>query len=230
MKIRYTAIITSILVIALMITGLIFKSKYVDFNKQSEYLDNFVVGLMPDELAEVQIAKMEESLDESNIIIAAECVEEPIWRLGCLTEKVKVKQVFKGNGLQSGDVIEVARDANCIFPEMTIDGMQSINMSFVRAMVPGETYLIFLDEKLMLREDDNIYDQSANFLIAPIFCYGETESRPYVSISENGNHEKYKNIKGSEFFLMSEEIIEQMYELKGNLIAQYSLEEGRRYD
>ncbi len=224
MKVKYFVFATGLIIVVLMVAGLIYKNTYEDYNDQAEPLDNFIVGIMPDELAEIQINKMDEQLDESNIIIAAECVEKPLWRFGCITERVKIKSVFKGEGLQSGDVIDVAREANCIFSEIKIDGMSSINMSFVRAMIPGETYLIFLDEKLELRDADNIYDQSGQFLIAPIFCYNETISIPYKSISEDGNEQKYINVKESEFFLMSEKSIEQMYELKRDLLTRYSIE------
>ena len=224
MKTKYVACVTGIIVIALMVIGIIYKSSYKDYNEQVDPLDDFVIGLMPDELGDIQITKMDKQLDNSSIIIAAECVDTPLWRFGCITERVKVKRVFKGNGLQAGDVIDVAREANCIFSDIKVDGMASINMSFVRAMIPGEIYLIFLDEKLMLRDADNIYDQSAEFLIAPIFCYNETESVPYKSISVDGNEEIYINVKESEFFLMSEKTIEQMYNLKSDLLTRYSLE------
>ena len=145
MKIKYATFITCIIAIVLMVIGIIYKFSYEDYNEQVEPLDDFIVGLMPDELAEMQIIKLDEQLANSNIIIAAECIDAPLWRFGCITERIKVKQVFKGNGLQVGDVMDVAREANCIFSDIKTDGMESINMSFVRAMIPGETYLIFLD-------------------------------------------------------------------------------------
>ena len=75
-----------------------------------------------------------------------------------------------------------------------------------------------------------MFVQPKNFLIAPIFEYGQTQSNALTSISSDGNYGEYGKIKENEFFMMSEKIINQMYELKSQLISQYSLEEGANDD
>lgn len=223
MKTKIFLIITGVISLCVMIVGLIFKSSHKDFNQQDNALDNFVVGIMDDELADVQISKMYAELDNCNIIIAAECIEEPFFRFGCITEKVVVRNVFKGENIEAGEEINIGRSSSCIFmeEEMLINEMPTINMGFVRAMQPGKTYLIFLAEEKDMEGKERLYIQPARFFISPIFCYEETESMPYGSIDSKGNYNEYKIVKESEFFLASEESIEKIYELKTKLITQY---------
>ncbi|MGN0375917.1 MAG: hypothetical protein ACI4EN_10505 [Butyrivibrio sp.] len=222
MKIKYIALITGVLIICAACIGLFYKSSYKDFNSEESPLDQFAVGLLNDELAERQIKNMEENLGESNIIIAAKCEEKSYFRFRCLTQKVTVQHVFKGEGVSEGDVIDVARSGSQIFLDALTNEMPNMNISFVREMYPGETYLIFLDYRLNTGDKENIFIQSDDFIVAPIFCYNKTESVPYESIIEGGDFAEYKTVKDSEFFLMSEESIEMMYQLKNKLISQYS--------
>lgn len=223
MKTKIVVIITGVISLCVMIVGLIFKSSYKDFNQQDNALDNFVVGIMTDELADVQIAKMYSELDNCNVIIAAECIEEPFFRFGCITEKVVIRDIFKGDNLEVGEEINIGRSSSCIFweEEMLVNEMPTINMGFVRAMQPGKTYLIFLADEKDMEGKERLYIQPARFLISPIFCYEETDSVPYESIDSKGNYNEYKIAKDSEFFLSSEKSIEKIYELKKTLLSKY---------
>ncbi len=219
-------------IVILMIGGLINKSKYEDFNEREDTIDNFVVGILPDDLAEVQIEKMYNELDDCKIIIAAECVDEAFFRFGCITERVEVKQVFAGDGIQAGDVIDVGRASSCLFLDesMYVNDKPLLNMGFVSGMEERKTYLIFLGQENEVTGDCRLFVQPGIYLIAPIFEYGQTHSNVLTSISSDSNHGEYGKIKENEFFLMSQEMIKKMYELKNQLISQYSLEEGANDD
>ena len=225
MKLRFVTCITLIVFIMAASVGLYFKTSYKDFNTEEEPLNKFRVALMPDELLNMQLENMEKNLGISNIIIAAKCADTFTYRFNCTSQKVTIEHVFKGEGLKAGDSIEIIRDGSCIFMDesMYIDGMPGINISFVNEMIPGKTYLIFLDRKLQTHNDTIIYLQSEEFLIAPIFCYDNTiKNTPFASIDKEANVVRYEDAKDNEFFLMSEEGIENMARLKDSLLQKYS--------
>ena len=172
------------------------------------------------------IEKMNNELDECRIIVAAECVEEALFRFGCITERVRVKQVFAGDDIRTGDIIDVGRASSCLFLDesMYVNEKPLLNMGFVRGMKKGSTYLIFLEQEKETNEKYRLFVQPQNLLMAPIFEYGQTDSNVLNSITTDSYHNVYKNIKESEFFLMSEKTIEQMYNLKSDLLKRYSLE------
>lgn len=208
-----------------MCTGLYYKSFYKDINTEEEPLNKFVVALLADELAEVQIKWLDENLDSSPIIIAGKCDETSTYRFSCTTQKITVKHVFKGTNIKIGDKIEVARHGSGIFldEENYINEKPCINMGFVNEMVVANTYLIFLEKELETYDENTIYIQSEEYIIAPIFSYEEVENIAYNSIDDYGDFIEYKDIKQNEFFLMSENEINNMNKLKAKLLGKYSL-------
>ena len=218
-------IISICCIVVLMVIGLINKCSYKDFNKKENVLDDFVVGILPDDIATVQIEKMNNELDECRVIVAAECVEDALFRFGCITERVRVEQVFAGDDIQPGDVIDVGRASSCLFLDesMYVDEKPLLNMGFVRWMKKGSTYLIFIEQEKETNEEYRLFVQPQSFLMAPIFEYEKTESSVLTGISSDSYENVYKDIKENEFFLMSEKTIEEMYELKNDLLARYSL-------
>lgn len=226
MKLRFVAYITIIAFIISMGTGLYYKSLYKDFNTEEESLDKFVVGLLPDELLETQIEFLEEELDFAPIIIAGKCDDTFTYRFSSTTQKITIEYVYKGENLAVGDHIEIARGNSNIYLDEDgyINGKPSINMGFANEMVPGNTYLIFLDRQLETHnEDDIIYIQDEKYIITPIFCYEEIENIPCISINGNGNFAEYKDVRHNEFFLMSENGIYNMNTLKEKLLKKYPI-------
>ena len=190
MKKKIVLIVSICCFVILMVIGLINKSKYEDFNDNENAIDNFVVGLLPDELAGEQIEKMNSGLEDCNFIVAAECVDEPLFRFGCITERVKIKKVFKGDNIKAGDMIDVGRDSSCLFLDesMYVNGKPLLNMGFVRAMSKGHTYLIFLQSESETNAEYRLFVQAERFLMAPIFEYAETNSTALASICGDANN------------------------------------------
>ena len=147
MKTRYVLVLTGITFLVALCYGMYQKKFYKDFNLEEEPLNNFVVALVDEEFLDMQISIMEEELDSANIIIAAKCEDTFEYRFSCNTQEVSVEYVFKGDGLEEGDKIQIARNGTHIYMEQDgfIAGMPSNDLGFVNEMVPGKTYLIFLD-------------------------------------------------------------------------------------
>ena len=224
MKTKICVVLSVVLFFCMMIFGLIAKADYRDINKEENPLDRFAVGLCPDSILNMQVKHMEENLPSSKIIVAVRCMEKSTFRFSCTTQKVEVVKVFKGD-VSAGEIIDMARNGSSIFfdKENYINGMPAINLNFVNEMKPSEMYLVFLDRKLETYDDEKIYIQSMDFIIAPIFCYSETTNEPCVSETSFDNSASYKNVKNNEFFLMSEDSIYKMGELKKLLLKKYPI-------
>lgn len=224
MKTKICAVLSLVLFLGMMTFGLIAKAGYRDMNDEENPMDKFAVGLFPDSILDIQLEHLEENLPSSEIIVAVRCMEKSTFRFSCTTQKVEIVKVFKGD-VRAGEIIDVARSGSCIFfeKENYINGMPAINLNFVNEMKQGETYLVFLDRKLETYNDEKIYIQSRDFIIAPIFCYSEIKNEPCVSETSFDNSASYKNVKNNEFFLMSEESIYKMDKLKKRLLEKYPI-------
>lgn len=224
MRSKMCVALSLLVFVCLMVFGLIAKSNYIDINDEENPMDKFVVGLIPDSILDIQLEHLENNLPESNIIIAVRCMEKSTFRFSCTTQKVEVVKVFKGD-VSIGEIIDVARNGSCIFfdKENYVNGLPAINLNFVNEMKPNEMYLVFLDRKIQTYNDENIYIQSMDFLISPIFCYSEIHNEVCVSETNLSDSAAYKNVKNNEFFLMSETAIDNMEKLKKSLLQKYPI-------
>lgn len=164
--------------------------------------------MLDDEFLNFQLQNMEENLDSSNIILAVRCEDRFHYRYSCMTQKVSVVSVFKGENLKEGDTFEIATASTLLSldKDAMYNGMYPINMGYVNEMIPGKIYLIFLDRKLKTyNKKDIIYMQSNNFILAPIFCYENIINIPKEPENESIPCISYSQMKDNEFFIISEE-------------------------
>lgn len=223
-KLRITFIVTAFIFSIALLSGIYVKTTYKDFNNENEPLEEFYIGLIPENLFSMQLRYFDEDLDKSNIIIAARCVDSSKFRPKCSTQEVEVVKVFKGD-LLNGEIIEVAKFNSDLY-KVDINGKseKGTNMSFTNEMQIGEYYLIFLDRKLDSHTEESIFIQPEGFIIAPIFCYKEIVNKPYESITNSGNWIDYKTVKDNEYFLMSQKNVDEMNAYKEKVLAKYPLD------
>jgi hypothetical protein len=227
MKLKYVFAITFVIIFISMAIGIYYKSSYLDFNKDESALDNFGIALLDDEFLNFQLQNMEENLDSSNIILAVRCEDRFHYRYSCMTQKVSIVSVFKGENLKKGDTFEIAKASNFLSldKDAMYNGMYPINMGYVNEMIPGKTYLIFLDRKLKnCSKKDIIYIQSSNFTLAPIFCYENIINIPKKPENELIPCISYSQVKDNEFFIMSEESNQKLAFMKEKLFSKYKLD------
>lgn len=224
MKLKSILIITVLIITIMTATGLYYKSSYLNYNNEEFPLENFVTGVMNEELLDAQLKKYDNELDSSNYIIAVTCQEKSFFRYSCTTQKVKIEHVFKGNNIKKGDIIEIAKSDSEIFnsDEMKINGRNCINMGFVNEMKPGYTYLVFLDKKINTHDENTVIYITDDFIMSPIFCYSDIENNPCTTISDFNLSAWYGDIKDNEFFISSENAIKKMEDYKENLLSKYS--------
>ena len=145
MKFRYVAVLSIIMLCICTTKGLQAKRTYLDFNKQKRPLDQFAIGLLEEELVDVdeEVMQQDRPLEKSNYILAVVCEGSSIFRYDNLSQPVKVKKVFQGEGVNVGDEIEVSRSGSCLYlNEIIAPGgpRMSVNLNFVNEMETDKTY------------------------------------------------------------------------------------------
>lgn len=225
MKFRYTAAFTIIMLCICITIGLSVKRTYLDFNQQKRPLDQFMIGLLSEDLVDVElnVMKQEMPLEKSNYILAVVCEGSTIFRYDNLSQCVKVKKVLQGEGINVGDEIEISRSGSCIYLDEDIvldnEGM-AVNLNFVNEMKVDKTYLVFLKNKV---KDTDIYVDSDEYFLAPCFCYDNISNIPVTSISKEGDFARYAEVSQNEFFCTSQSAIQKLVEYKETLLEKYSL-------
>lgn len=222
MKHKSIIVLFLILVVAIG-TGIYCKSTYRDFNDEKNVLNNFVVARISDSLLEGQIQLMNETLCDSKIIIAAECKDTFTYRYACVTQQIEVLSVFKGEEIREGDIIDIARASTLVSTnkDSMINGKYIINMGFVNEMIPGKTYLIFLDRKLDTLGGEDIFIQSEDYLLAPIFCYENIINDIPMQEEENDAYINYEYVRNNEFFIQSDASNEKIQTMKDEFLTKY---------
>lgn len=216
-------VIGTVLVMAVLAAiGLGVKQTYKDFNEETDPLNKFQVGVISENLLDVQLEQLELLLDEQNIIAAVTCRDTFEYHFRCVTQSAEVEHIFKGDQLEVGETISIARTSPELFFELGISDY-AINMGFVNEMVPGKTYLVFLDYELdEPRSPQRIFLQSKDLAIAPIFCYDEIANYPCEVIEGGADSALYENVKENEFFIKTQAGIEKMEQFKEKVLEIYS--------
>lgn len=223
MKLKHVMIITALLFVVALSTGLYCKASYKDYNQEDTPLNHFTVGYLPEELLERQIEKMGEILEQSPYIIAAKCESKSKYQFKCATQQVTVEKVFQGEGLNQGDLIEVESISHIFDLDEMVQGEKNpVNLDFVNEMIPGKSYLIFLDRRLDTHQpEDHIYLRTQELLIRPTFCYEKIKNVPCISMDKETNSVDYETVSQNEFFLDSQKSIEKMEKFKEELLGKY---------
>lgn len=215
MRVRTIALITAILFVLAAVAGVINRQSFTDYT--ADGLVNFKVGLLHDSLVDSTIDYMEEELSNANYILRVRAGSGMEFLFGSTQEPVTVVEVYKGEGLQSGDEIKVTRASSVIF----MDNM-SVNMGFVNEMQTGDEYLVFLDYLIEADtvKEKNIYRLS-EFIVTPIFSYQEHENVLAVPKSDWDTSVPYTEVENNEFFAVTQYGIDRLNELKAKLLEQY---------
>lgn len=217
-KITTNIIVTILLFAALMVYGLCEKKEHKDLNSKDNPIDNFYVALLPDELLSNQLKLMSQSLDDSRYILEVTCKEKMQYKFSCATQQVEVKKVFKGDNLQAGDNIDILK-SDSIFLE--IMDSPAINMAFVNEMTVGGTYLVFLDERIETYDALNIYTRNKDYFLDPIFSYNNNRQGFHQCEDIETNSVLYSTVKTDEYFLMSQQAVDEITAFKETLFSKY---------
>ncbi|WP_078553744.1 hypothetical protein [Bacillus alkalicellulosilyticus] len=207
-------IMTIALVIAVVV-GVFFRQTYTNVTADSNGMENFSVALWDFDISPSLIEAMREDLPESNFIIRAKSDGEKEFTFRNNTQFVEILEVYRGEGLDIGERIGITSHRWLFF----FDDMTA-NVSFINVMQPGEEYLIFLEEEIDLVQKKDRLFVVPELIVSPIFNY-EDKSHTIINVPEENRYVPYKDVKGNEFFVSSEEALEALMDVKHELLERY---------
>lgn len=185
------------------------------------------VAEFPEALVPTMAEQALKELPESPIIIRATAMAEKDYLFNLNLQKVSVQQVYRGEGIEPGDEVQIALNTKFTINAQTIEGMVAdekiAELHFVNEMEEGKDYLIFLEKKidpLDKREQQAIY-RVVESVITLVFGYEERENK-IVDVSESiSTYIDYELVKDNEFFVTSQKTLDGFMELKKQLLAQF---------
>ncbi len=185
------------------------------------------VAEFPEALVPTMAEQALKELPESPIIIRATAMAEKDYLFSLNLQKVSVQQVYRGEGIEPGDEVQIALNTKFTINAQTIEGMVAdekiAELHFVNEMEEGKDYLIFLEKKidpLDKREQQAIY-RVVESVITPVFGYEERENK-IVDVSKSiSTYIDYELVKDNEFFVTSQKTLDGFMELKKQLLAQF---------
>lgn len=209
------------------IWGLCQKQTYTNLLSQPEALNMLRVAEFPEALVPTMAEQALKELPESPIIIRATAMAEKDYLFSLNLQKVSVQQVYRGEGIEPGDEVQIALNTKFTINAQTIEGMVAdekiAELHFVNEMEEGKDYLIFLEKKidpLDKREQQTIY-RVVESVITPVFGYEERENK-IVDVSKSiSTYIDYELVKDNEFFVTSQKTLDGFMELKKQLLAQF---------
>ena len=192
-----------------------------------EALNMLRVAEFPEALVPTMAEQALKELPESPIIIRATAMAEKDYLFSLNLQKVSVQQVYRGEGIEPGDEVQIALNTKFTINAQTIEGMVAdekiAELHFVNEMEEGKDYLIFLEKKidpLDKREQQAIY-RVVESVITPVFGYEERENK-IVDVSKSiSTCIDYELVKDNEFFVTSQKTLDGFMELKKQLLAQF---------
>lgn len=216
---RLLLILTLCAFLAAMTFGIVKRQTYKDTLKQEDYLDQLLVGALWEEYLERQCANIQQSLPEAPIILRVEVVGEIEHLFGVDRQRVVIRQVYAGSGLEAGEEYYLFSGKW----QLSLDGYyDSLERGFVNILEVGTEYLVFAEEVLEDPEGDlsavKTYD---GFSIDPVFCYEERQNVIAPTIDDDTTFVFYKDVRNNEFFVTSEKVLKMMEELKSKMLSLY---------
>lgn len=215
-RLKYTIIISAILVLLVGIFGLSKRNTYIDITKRENPLDELKVAIFTDDL--IEIVERQEFADsyqeESRYIVKVQCDSGVEIAHETTFQYALVEEVYKGEGLSTGDRIAIVPGGGSL-------SSGKMRMLFVNYMESGKEYLVFLEECIRIPETKEIMYMPPGLIVTPVFDYDDTkESRSQPYEGDRASTE-YRNVKEYEFFAESEEGLEALRDLKRRLMEPY---------
>lgn len=233
MKRRIMPIVTICIVLAAGIFGFVKKQTYTDITSEENYLDSLQAALLSEQMAGNACQMLEEKVEAAPIILKGKPTGKAEHLFSTGRQKIKITQVYKGDGLQTGDEIYVSSDRWQLCLE---EELKTVERGFVNVMKEDKEYLVFLSGQVEAHDTDvpvyrfykpsdmNESDElpAPEFIIVPMFCYENMEhSIPELNNDDGNTYVPYPEVKDNEFFGMSEHSFEVWEQLKERLFAEY---------
>jgi len=212
---------TVLVIIGIFTFGIIKRSTYTDLCEDPSFPSNIMVAEMPEKIAVSSCAEMEKLLPSSPVILSVEAVEEAEFTASSSRQKMRIKKVHAGKGLQEGDEIYIAGRTSVSLGKD--NPYKSLECWFVNLPRPGKTYLIFLESEIdAVHEVLPVWEVPEEPFFNPIFCY-EDFPNMIAPVAGNSTYVSYGDVKDNEFFAVSETGYQAFMKLKKAMLAKYPL-------
>ena len=205
--------------------GLYFRRTYTDVTAEENYLDQLVVGEMPQEIGVTVCREMKTELPAADLILRVSPVEELENHFGVSQQKVVVKEVFTGSALSVGDEIYLTIEGWLICAHGR-ERPLALERGFVNVLRLGKDYLVFLKSGDELSyQGVPVYllkDRGLLVPITPVFCYEEIDNVCVVPKGgATGTYVPYAEVRDNEFFGTTETMLEAWADLKAEMLLRY---------
>ena len=227
MKAKWLLLPMAALTVAAAVYGGYIRTTLTDYTEEGNW-EEYQVAPMPEAAGLDKVRVMREYLPQSPYILRVEVLGDLELTNGIGQQKVKVAQVYAGDGLETGQEFYLYDYAwNVGFFER----YKSLERGYVNVLEVGREYLVFLNGKIdtlvspvpvyrcmegVRLSDDNWID-----FMSPIFCYDQMENVPVVYTGDWETGVTYTQGRDNEFFGETEKLIEAWEQMKEEFLQMY---------
>ena len=227
MKAKWLLLPMAALTVAAAVYGGYIRTTLTDYTEEGNW-EEYQVAPMPEAAGLDKVRVMREYLPQSPYILRVEVLGDLELTNGIGQQKVKVAQVYAGDGLETGQEFYLYDYAwNVGFFER----YKSLERGYVNVLEVGREYLVFLNGKIdtlvspvpvyrcmegVRLSDDNWID-----FMSPIFCYDQMENVLVVYTGDWETGVTYTQGRDNEFFGETEKLIEAWEQMKEEFLQMY---------
>lgn len=227
MKTGWTLLPLAGLVLAAGVYGGYIRTTLTDYTAGENWAEHFVVAEMPQEVGLEKIRNMAVYLPSSPHILRVEVLGELEMSAGEGQQKVRVAQVYAGEGLEIGQEFYLYHSAWWVsFHEMNSLGRGQVNLLKV-----GKEYLVFLEGDVETLysplpvygcvEGVEMPDLGWVDFMAPVFCYDTIPNVAVPFTGEWGSGVSYSQVRENEFFGATDTLIKAWEQMKADFLQMY---------
>ena len=228
MKAKWLLLPMAALTVAAAVYGGYIRTTLTDYTEEGNW-EEYQVAPMPEAAGLDKVRVMREYLPESPYILRVEVLGDLELTNGIGQQKVKVAQVYAGDGLETGQEFYLYDYAwNVGFFER----YKSLERGYVNVMEVGREYLVFVTEEIdTLGSSLPVYrccggvvsetGEVIGFGITPVFCYDHIHNEVAVPTGIGGTALPYAQVKDNEFFGTTPKVVEAWEQLKAEMLQKY---------
>lgn len=207
--------------------SLLTRNSITDHYNTSEARMDFLVPYFPEDGMSL-LKGVEKNLEKSSIIIVGKATGNAKYVYRNFIQEVEVVQVLRGEEQIAAQENIKLTGCGCIGYQYASDTKQKeksgktyVDTNFLNYMTPGDEYLIFIDRKVNISNDE-VYELNKR----SVTCQYLNLSRDSYKVCKVENTEDvcdipYCEVKDSEFATNSENIMKSWIQMKKDLIKKY---------
>lgn len=226
MKAKWMLLPLAALTVAAAVYGGCTRTTLTDYTSKENWAENFFVAEMP-EIGLNIVERMREYLPSAPHILRVEVLEGLEMSAGEGQQKVKVCQVYQGQGLEVGEEFYLYHSAWWA----SFHSEKSLGRGYVNILQVGREYLVFLTGAIdtlnsplpvyRCMEGVRLSEDSWVDFMAPVFCYDPIDNVVVSTTGEWGTGVAYAQVRDNEFFGATDTLIEAWEQMKEEFLQRY---------